>query len=375
MRILFTGGGTGGHIFPIIAVIRQLKKKYNQENNLEIFFLGAPAGVSFSNVLENEGIKTKMILTGKIRRYFSIKNILDFFKMPIGLLQSLWYLYIWMPDVIFNKGGFGSVPVVFAGWLYGIPILTHESDMIPGLSNRFGSKFSKRIAISFDKSGEYFSKNKTALIGNPIREEMVKTCLSNNPDDKEKARNLLGLTSQNPVIFIFGGSQGAKVLNQAILRILPRLLEKYEIIHQCGSKNFEEIKKETNQISLISSYHPFPFLNEDQITAAYLLSNLVISRAGAGSISEIAACGKPSILIPLTNSSGDHQKKNAFVYVQAGASSILEQENLTPNLFLNEINKILDNSELIQKMSINAKNFAMPEAAQKIAESLIEMGE
>jgi len=140
-------------------------------------------------------------------------------------------------------------------------------------------------------------------------------------------------------------------------------------------KNFEEIKKETNQISLISSYHPFPFLNEDQITAAYLLSNLVISRAGAGSISEIAACGKPSILIPLTNSSGDHQKKNAFVYVQAGASSILEQENLTPNLFLNEINKILDNSELIQKMSINAKNFAMPEAAQKIAESLIEMGE
>jgi len=152
--------------------------------------------------------------------------------MPIGLVQSFWFLYIWMPDVIFSKGGFGSVPVILVGWLYRIPILTHESDVLPGLSNRLGSKFSKRIAISFNSSGEYFSKDKTALIGNPIREEIVKICLSNNPDDKEKARNFLGLinreplSDRKPIILVIGGSQGAKVLNQAILRILPQLLRK-----------------------------------------------------------------------------------------------------------------------------------------------------
>ncbi len=373
MRILFTGGGTGGHIFPIITVARQIKKIYNQENDLEMFFLGAPAGDDFSNVLENEGIKTKMILTGKIRRYFSIKNIVDFFKMPFGLIQSFWYLYTWMPDVIFNKGGFGSVPVVLVGWLYRIPILTHESDLTPGLANRLGAKFSKKIAISFDKSEKYFSKEKTALIGNPIRTNIIKACSSNSLEDKENARNILGLISQRQVIFVFGGSQGAQILNQAILMILPRLLEKYDVIHQCGSKNLEKIKKEVSQIPS-DNYHLFSFLNEKQIAAAYLLSNLIISRAGAGSISEIAACGKPSILIPLANSANGHQRENAFAYMRTGATTILEQKNLTPNLFLHEINKILNDPELIQNISINAKNFAKPDAAQKIAEALIQMG-
>ncbi|MBU1292073.1 undecaprenyldiphospho-muramoylpentapeptide beta-N-acetylglucosaminyltransferase [Patescibacteria group bacterium] len=362
MRILFTGGGTGGHIFPIIAVARQLKKN---NPDLEMFFLGAPAGAGFSDVLQKEGIRIKTILTGKVRRYFSPKIILDIFKMPIGLIQAFLYLYVWMPDIIFNKGGFGSVPVVLVGWLFRIPILTHESDTIPGLANRLGAMFSKRIAVSFVSTGKYFPSKKTALIGNPIRSAI--------PMTSEKAKTILGLTSQKPIILILGGSQGAQALNQAILGILPQLLEKYEIVHQCGFNNFEEIKRETSQIS--SDYHLFPFLNESQMSAAQLLANLVISRAGAGSIAEIAACGKPSILVPLPGSGSDHQKENAFAYAQAGATTVVEEENLTLSIFLNEISQILDNPELSQKMSINAKNFSRPEAAQKIAETLIEMGQ
>jgi UDP-N-acetylglucosamine--N-acetylmuramyl-(pentapeptide) pyrophosphoryl-undecaprenol N-acetylglucosamine transferase len=380
MRILFTGGGSGGHIFPIIAVARQLKKIYaqlsesispDQRTLLEMFFLGAG---EFSDALDKEGIRTKTILAGKIRRYFSIQNILDLFKMPIGFLQAFWYLYIWMPDVIFSKGGYGSVPVVLVGWLFRIPVLIHESDTVPGLANRLAGRLAKRIAISFAAAEKYFPFQKTALVGNPIRSEMVQICLSTNPADKEKARNLLNLTSQKPVILILGGSQGAQKINEITLGILPQLLEKYQVIHQCGPKNLEQIKTILGQ-SLPNGYHLYTFLEENQIAAAYLISDLVISRAGAGSISEIAACAKPSILIPLSGSASGHQRENAFVYAQAGAATVLEQANLTPHLFLNEIAKILDDLELSQKMAANAKNFSQPEATQKIAQALIKMTE
>ncbi len=366
MRILFTGGGSGGHIFPIVAVAEQLKKIDPQ---LEMYFLGAS---DFSETLTKEGIIVKYILTAKLRRYLSIHNFIDIFKLPIGLIQSLIYLYIWMPDVIFNKGGFGSVPVVMAAWIYRIPVLTHESDTIPGLANRLGGKLSKRIAISFNKAGQYFPQRKTALVGNPIRSEITQICLSDNPESKQKAKTDLGLTSQKPVIFVMGGSQGALKISQLIIRILPQLLEKYEVIHQCGNNNLEAIKQKTNHISS-SDYHLFPLLNGGQYAAALFSSDLIVSRSGS-SIFEIAVCGKPSILVPLPNSASDHQKGNAFAYAQAGAAVVIEQNNLTPNIFLNEVNKIFSNPELKQKMSINAKAFAKPESARKIAEGLIEMG-
>jgi len=378
MRILFTGGGSGGHIFPIVAVARQLKNINtqssepigpNDETILEMIFLGAG---EFSEALKREGIKTRTILAGKMRRYLSPEIILDVLKMPIGLIQALWYLYIWMPDVIFSKGGYGSVPVVLIGWLFRIPVLAHESDTIPGLANRIGAKLSKRIAVSFAIAGQHFPQQKTALTGNPIRSKITQICASANPQDKDKARNLLGLTGQEPVIFILGGSQGAQVLNKAILGVLPQLLEKYEIIHQCGPKNLEAVRQKPG--SSTPNYHVFPFLNEEQMAAAYTSADLVISRAGAGSISEISACGKPSILVPLLGSASDHQRKNAFAYAKAGATTVIEQGNLGPSVFLNEINQILSNSELSQKMSANAKNFSQPQAAQKIAQALIEMG-
>jgi len=374
MRILFTGGGTGGHIYPIIAVARQLKKIPGQSESLKMMFLG-PVG-PYRQDLEKEGIKVKSILAGKLRRYFSILTILDILKAPVGLLQVFWYLYIYMPDVVFSKGGYGAVPVVFVSWLYFIPVFSHESDAVPGLANRIGAILSKKIAISFKSTEKYFPAKKTALIGNPVRLEIVQICLSTNPGDKEKARGLFSIFSQKPVVLILGGSQGAERINQLVLSVLSQLLEKYEVIHQCGPNNYEKIKQELKNLALESSapkYHLFPYLDENQIAHGYLASDLIISRAGAGSISEIAACHKPSILIPLPKSASDHQRKNAFSYAQAGATSVLEQGNLTPNMFLSEIAEILDSQEVAQQMKENAETFSQPEAASKIAQELIEL--
>ena len=379
MRILFTGGGTGGHLFPIIAVSQQLKQIYTQsmapigpekETTLEMFFLG-PNGFA-KKLFKKEGIEARTILAGKLRRYFSIRTIFDFLKMPFGFLQSLWYLYLWMPDVIFSKGGYGSIPVVLVGWLYRIPILIHESDTVPGLANRLTAKFSQRIGLSFALTEDCFHSQKTALVGNPVRSGIIQTCLCRDEKFKEEVKKIFNIVSQKPIIFIVGGSQGAKKLNEFILQILPQLLEKYEVIHQFGPKNYQQIEKTIKQ-SRPSDYHFFPFLDETQMGAAYLLADLVISRAGAGSIFEIAACAKPSILIPLPQAAGEHQKKNAFAYAQAGATVVLEEINLTPHLFLNKISQILSHPETTQRMSQSAQDFRQPKAAQKIAQALIEM--
>ncbi len=360
MRILFTGGGTGGHIAPIIAVAREIKKI--QET--EMYFLGAKAPQDLVDVLQNEGVKMKFVIAGKFRRYFSFKFFIDIFKIPLGFIQALWHLFVWMPDVIFSKGGYGSLPVVLVGWLYLIPVITHESDSIPGIATRLGGKFSKRIAISFRQAEEFFPEKKTALIGNPVRD----LCLSG---DKEEAKKVFQIVDSKPVILVLGGSQGARPIDQTILSILPQLFGKYEIIHQCRKEDYNDIKKQTESAE---NYHAYSFLDENQLKAVFLLADLVISRAGAGGIFEIAACGKPSILIPLPDSASGHQRENAFIYAKAGATTVIEQVNLTPNILLNEIEKIISNPRLIQKMSQNAKKFAIPEAGQRIAEEIIKLG-
>ncbi|MBU4031084.1 undecaprenyldiphospho-muramoylpentapeptide beta-N-acetylglucosaminyltransferase [Patescibacteria group bacterium] len=379
MRILFTGGGSGGHIFPLIAVAKELKKIHNQlsqpigpgsETDLDLFFVGAGG---FAENLSREGIEVKTILAGKMRRYFSWLNLVDLLKLPVGFFQSLWLVYQIMPDVIFSKGGYDSVPVALAGWIYGIPILVHESDATPGLANCFVAKLSKRVGVSFVSAESYFSSKKTVLLGNPIRADVIRLCSSDNEEDKKNAKKILGAAGQKPMLFVFGGSQGAQKINELVLEVLPRLLGKYEVIHQCGNKNYQWMKGKFGE-KTPDGYYLFPFLDEKQLSAAYLLSDLIIARAGASNIFEIAACGRPSILIPIPKSAADHQRENAFAYAKAGAASVLEQDNLTPNLFLTEVNKILSDEEMSQKMVKNAGNFAQPEAANKIAQGLIDLG-
>lgn len=368
-RILLAGGGTGGHIFPLVAVTQKIKEM-STEGNWQVFFIGpASAGLS---ALKKEGISVKTVWAGKFRRSLGLSdivdNIIDIFKIPISFLQTGWHLWFIMPDIIFSKGGYGSLPVIFVGRIYRIPIIIHESDSIPGLTNIWAGRLAANIALSFSRSLGYFNPKKSALVGHPIRQELL-------IGDLNLAKNIFQLTSERPVLLILGGSQGAQAINSLILKILTKLLENFEIIHQCGEKNYRELKIETDKLlagDFKKYYHLYPFLYQE-LKHAYAACDLVISRAGAGSIFEIAAIGKPSILIPLPNAAGDHQRFNAFDYAKCGATLVLEQENLTEHMLLKKIEYLIIHPELLQKMKERAKSFARLDAADKIAAKIMEL--
>ena len=389
MRILFTGGGTGGHIFPIIAV----KEAFENADNIKFYYLG-PDSFAKENLA---GIKTKFISAGKIRRYFNLEIFFDLIKVFIGIIQSFLYLFLWMPDVIFSKGGYGSFPVVFVGWIYRIPIILHDSDSAPGLANRIMAKFAKKIILSFKTSEEYFTlhhlqnktktipkstkngagfakyKEKIIVIGNPVRKELLE-------GNKEKARpaliqrgrEIFNISSSKPVLLIIGGSQGAQRINETVVNILPRLLEIAEVIHISGENNFKSVEADVRGF-VSESFHLYGFLNADQLKHAYAIADLIVNRAGAGSITEIAAAAKPSIIIPLPNSASDHQRKNAYEFAKNGAAVVLDQENLSPNLFLEAISNLLSNPAKLKEMGEKAKSFYNPKTPELIRDEILKI--
>jgi len=363
MRILFTGGGTAGHIFPIISIAREIKKSYPKKR-IDFYYVG-PKDQFAEELFKKEGIKIKKILAGKFRRYFSFQNIIDIFiKTPLGILQALYYVFTISPDLIFSKGGYGSIPISFAGWLLLAPIFLHESDVSPGLANRISNFFSIEVFTSFPvKKTEYFPKKKMIAVGNPIRKEILEGSIL-------EAKSQSNLTGEKPIIFVLGGSQGAQNINDKILLGLNDFLRDFEIIHQTGQNNFSKMASESELIAdkkLIKYYHPYPFLNEIAMANAYKACDFVISRAGAGSIFEIAAAGKPSILIPLPSSAQDHQVKNAYAYLETGACVVLEEANFTSNFILQKIKFLISDKNSLNLMTEAAKSFAKPQAGKIVA--------
>ncbi len=366
MRIILTGGGTGGHLLPLIAVANKIKEKLGPE--VEFLYVGSGAEMEKKMMNEN-GIPNKHVLSAKMRRYFSLQNFTDVFKIPIGFLQSLWILLRFMPDAIFSKGGYVAVPVVIAAWIYRIPILIHESDSIPGTANQFLAKLANRVAVAYPSAQQYFPAGKVALTGNPVRFQVTE-------GDATMMRMQLGFTTARKTLLIFGGSQGSQVINNAVVKILPQLLSRYQIIHQTGEKNFEQVIAGAAEQGIKAGregYFATPFLNANQLRDSFALCNLVISRAGASSISEIAANGKPTILIPLENSANNHQRMNAFALAKIGAALVLEEQNLGQHLLLEKIEEILSNNNLEQQMSAQIKTFYHPNAADVIANGVIEL--
>ena len=370
MKILFTGGGSAGHIFPIIAITRELRRI---GLDWEFLYLG-PKDDFGSILLSQEGIKVKTILAGKIRRYLSwksvLQNILDIVVIiPLGFLQSFFYVFFVAPDFIFCKGGYGSLSPVICGWLLWTPILLHESDVAPGLTNKILSKFAPKVLVSFPLSQtEYFSEKKMISMGNPIRKELL-------GGSKEKAKELFNLTGEKPVILIMGGSQGAQKINDTILAVLPQLLAEFELIHQTGEKNLKEVSAEAKTVipqDLEKYFHPIDFLKETELREAYAASDLILSRGGAGSIFEIAACGKPSILIPLVLAAQNHQVKNSYAYGDTGAALVIEETNLTPHFLLEKLRYLFSHPQELQRMSEKAKAFARPDSAKIIAQYLTD---
>ncbi len=362
IKIVFTTGGTGGHIFPLLAVIRELKRVFPKETNLVFYYIGPKSNLS-EEYIKKEGVIMKNILAGKLRRYSDpiaiFQNIFDILiKTPIGIIQSFFYLYFISPDLIFSKGGYGSFPVVLSTAVFRIPVMLHESDAISGKVNQFLQKFASEIFTSFSPTVGV-SNDKILNVGNPIRPEVI-------GGDAENAKKIFNLKSEKPVILIMGGSQGSERINDIFISVANDFLKDFEIIHQCGVNNYEQLLSEADVIikkELRDCYHPYPFLKEEELKDAYKVADLIISRAGSGNIFEIAANGKASILLPLPESAQGHQIKNAYSYSEAGATIVLEEDNLTPSFFVGKIRELFYPKEQIKIMEENTKKFARPQAA------------
>lgn len=359
-RVVLSGGVSGGHTFPLIAVARALRAQFPE--GIEFLFIGS-RGQFESDAMATENIPAQYVMTGKMRRYFSWQNFVDPFKVPIGIIQSLWRLFVYMPDVVFAKGGSASVPVVIAAWLYQIPVVLHDSDAVAGRANRFLARFATRIAIAYPSARTYFPEGKTALTGNPVRAEIL-------TGDASRAASTYGLSLNKPTLLVLGGSQGAMVLNEAVLRILLELLQAgIQIIHQSGKQNFDTIQKvlTENGIAPGNGYVVRDFLTAPELADALALATVVLSRAGAGSIAELAATKKATILVPLLGAANDEQRMNAYDVAAIGGAIVIEEPNLGEHLLTQKIIELVNNPELRQSMGEKLSAFHHPDAAEAIA--------
>jgi UDP-N-acetylglucosamine--N-acetylmuramyl-(pentapeptide) pyrophosphoryl-undecaprenol N-acetylglucosamine transferase len=373
MKILFTGGATGGHFYPIIAVAEAIEDKVAEKKLLKpkLYFM-APSRYNPRALFDHE-IEFVYVPAGKIRRYFSLLNFTDIFKTVTGVFTAIMKMYSIYPDIVFGKGGYGSFPALFAARILRIPVVIHESDSSPGRVNAWAGKFAKKIAVSYPSAAEYYKKQSEkaviAFTGSPVRKE-VSVPLTNG------AHEFLNLEDDTPVIMVIGGSQGAQSINDTILEALPELVKKYQIIHQTGRKNIDDVR-DIAKTSLKNNqygyrYHPFDYLNDLAMRMSAGAANLVISRAGS-SIFEIALWKKPSIIIPLPESVSHDQTRNAFDYARTGAATVIEENNLTSHILVAEIDRIVSNPHICELMSAGADGFAQPLAAAKIAEVILDL--
>jgi UDP-N-acetylglucosamine--N-acetylmuramyl-(pentapeptide) pyrophosphoryl-undecaprenol N-acetylglucosamine transferase len=366
MRIVLTGGGTGGHLFPLLSVAKKLKEKIGDE--VEFLFIGSGAEIE-REAMKKEGLRAKFIMAGKMRRYFSWRNFIDVFKVPIGFIQALWILLIFMPDAVFSKGGYVSLPVIIASWLYRIPVLIHDSDALPGTANQFLARFSERIAVSYPGAEKYFPPPKTSLIGNPVREELLN-------GDAAAARKFFDFTESKPIVLVIGGSQGSQTINEAVIRILPKLLMRAQVVHQTGINNYDRVVHEAGEFGIKAGregYYPIKFLEGDIFRNALAAADVIVSRAGANSIADAASNMKPAILIPLERSANNHQRMNAYEIAKVGGAIVLEETNLGEHMLFKKIEEILGNVELRKNMVEKIKAFYHPQASVHLAEGLIEL--
>ncbi len=367
MKILFTGGGSGGHFYPIIAVAEKLNQRLLAENlpPIDLYFMSTEP--YDQKLLDDNKIVFERVTAGKMRGYFSLQNIIDVFKTGWGIIRAIFQMFSLYPDVVFGKGGFASFPVLVAAVFFRIPIIIHESDTVPGRVNQIAGKFANKIAISYPEAATYFPIGKTALTGNPIREEVIR------PSGKDAWKEL-GLDPKVPVLLVLGGSQGARLINEEIVTLSPRLVEKYQVIHQTGEANAEEVKNIVNGLLAgnpnASRYHVYGYLDTMTMKLAAEASTIVVSRAGSA-IFEIAVWGLPAILIPIANHVGDHQRKNAFAYARAGGALVIEESNLGPNILISEIDRLMADTERQRSMKEAARVFARTDAAAKIADEIL----
>lgn len=322
-RIILTGGGTAGHVTPNIALLPRLK-----ELGYDIHYIGSYTGIE-KELIEQFGIPYHGISSGKLRRYFSVQNFTDPFRVLKGFGEANKLIKSLKPDVIFSKGGFVSVPVVMAGKKCHVPTIIHESDMTPGLANKLSIPSATKVCCNFPETLEHLPKEKAVLTGSPIRQELLS-------GSKEAALAFCGLTPDKPVILIVGGSLGSVAVNNAVRAILPELLKEFHVIHLCGKGKTDESLKN------LKGYVQFEYIKQE-LKDLFALCDIVISRAGANAICELLALHKPSLLIPLSaNASRGDQILNARSFERQGFSVVLEEEELNNQVLLDAIHKLYD---------------------------------
>ncbi len=351
--ILFTGGGTAGHVFPGLAVARELQKTIDAD----IVWVGSKHGME-KKFVEAEGLIFTGIPAGKMRRYLSLQNVVDIFKIIAGIVKCFGIIGKYKPELVFSKGGYVSVPLVVAAGRRGIPVITHESDTDPGLATKLNARYAVTICVAFERTKEYFDstmRKKIAVTGNPVREEI-------SGGSRERGIEMLKVPPGRKVIFVLGGSQGAAQINKLIGEILPSLQENYFVLHQMGLKQYRP--------SDHPLYRTFGFIGTempDFLAAA----DLVVCRAGANTLAEISLLGKPAVLIPLMGGAGrGDQVKNARLFLENNAAAVLEGEEASPERLLRTITGILEDPEKERTLSRNIRRLAHLDAAALVVREI-----
>lgn len=332
-RIILTGGGTAGHVTPNLALVPKLKQM-----GYEVLYVGSKNGIE-NDLVAKANIPFCSISTGKLRRYFDLKNFTDPFRVIKGFFEAIALIKKFKPNIVFSKGGFVAVPVVFAASMAKIPIITHESDLTPGLANRLSINKSTKICCNFPETLSHLPKDKAELTGSPMREELF-------TGDRQKGKELTKFQKELPTLMIIGGSLGSVKVNTAVRNSLDAILKDFNVVHLCGKGNLDD------SLQTREGYRQFEYVNEE-LKHLFALSDLVISRAGANAICELLALKKPNILIPLSAaaSRGD-QILNAQSFEKQGFSYLLQEEDLSEDNLLKAIHNVSSNQDtFIQQMS------------------------
>lgn len=360
IKVLIAAGGTGGHVYPAIAIADALRET---SNSVEILFVGTKDHMEWEAV-PRAGYDIDNIWISGFHRRFTLKNMLFPFKLGVSLLQSIGIVRKFDPDLVISCGGYAAGPVGWMAAKMGVPLVIQEQNSFPGVTNRILGKSASLIFIAFKNAESFFPARKTKLAGNPTRKSLTNV-------DPSEAYKKFGLNPDKSTLLILGGSGGAKSINEATLQKIKRLHDELglQIIWQCGERYFDKLQAQIrpqhfDNLILTDFIHHMP--------EAYAVADLVVSRAGALSCSELALTGKPSILVPSPNVAGDHQTKNALSMVDEGAAELIKDEDLNDTL-AGLVEKIITDPQKLDKMSKAAKKHARPDAAQSIATEILAL--
>jgi len=373
MRILITGGGTGGHVSPAVAVIAALRARSRQEGwPLDLLYLGSQEGVE-RRLITALGVRYAAVQTGKLRRYFSWRTPLDLLRIPLGVLQAAARVARFRPAVIFSTGGFVCVPPVIAGWALRVPVITHEQTARSGLANRIAARFARLVAISDPASAADFPPGRTRLTGNPLRPEL-------RGGDAGRALAYWHLDPALPAVYVTGGALGAHAINAALRAALPRVLAVAQVVHQVGAGpdgsrvDIQAAEAQARSDPLAAArYRPVPFVGPE-LADLYALATLVVGRAGAGTVNELAALGKPAVLIPLPGAASDEQTANALRLAAAGAARLLPQAECSPDRLAGLVLHLLADAATLATMAAAGPSLARPDAAEVLVDLILALG-